>query len=253
MFYFVSLQRFLHIHMTDNQIITGQYVRIEQTPAKMKLRLLAYLIDIALLVGYVLFWTYVTSSLHYSLGPTAQIIVIVLPILLYQPLCETLAGGQTLGKYLLKTRVVSTDGSQPSVGSFLLRWLLIPVDLMFAGAIAAFSMLITPRRQRIGDLAAGTMVIRLTTYNDIRVRLDEFAFVREGYQPTYTEAQQLTPEQADLIARTLADGSTSRYHRLSQLSAELHEQLQIPRQMPPRHERFLTTLLSDFRYYEMNS
>lgn len=239
--------------MTDNEIITGQYVRIEQTPASIKLRLLAWLVDAALLVGFVMVWVYAIDHLTYRPSEATFILVVMLPVLLYQPVCETLSGGQTLGKYLLRTRVVRTDGSQPSVAAFLLRWLIEPVDWLFFGGVAAFSMLVTPRRQRIGDLAAGTMVIRMATYSEIRVRLDEFAFVRDDYEPTYDAARQLTAEQADRIARTLADASSSRRQRISQLSAELHRQLKIEQAMPPRHERFLTTLLSDYRYYEMQA
>lgn len=239
--------------MTDNQIITGQYVRIEQTPAKTSQRFAGFIIDLVIQVAYAMFWLFTDDYLDLHMGRVAFVLLVVLPIILYQPVSETLAGGQTLSKFLLKTRVVSVDGSQPSVGSFLLRWLIMPIDVMFFGSVAAFSMLVTPRRQRLGDLAAGTMVIKLNSYEKIRVHLDEYAFVRDGYQPTYTEARQLDEQQATHIARTLADRSTSRQNRIEQLSLGMCRQLKLTAPAPSLHEWFLATLLSDYRYFEMNN
>ena len=148
--------------------------------------------------------------------------------------------------------MVRVDGSSPSVGDFLLRWLLFSVDILFFGAVAAFSMLVTARRQRLGDLAAGTMVIRLNTYDKMRVSLDEFRFVKDGYRPSYEEARNLTVEQADRIARTLADRSTSRRHRIETLARQMHHELLLSGEIVDP-EVFLTTLLSDYRYYDLNS
>lgn len=239
--------------MTDNHIITGQYVRIEQTPAAMSLRFWGYVIDLLTCLAYVLLFSWGTKSLGWSISWAETILLEVLPILIYQPVLESLCGGQTLGKYLLRTRVVRIDGTSPSMGDFLLRWLLMPVDIFFFGAVAAFSMLITPRRQRLGDLAAGTMVIRLNNYDKIRVHLDEFRFVRDGYEPTFSEARSLSEEQATRIARTLADRSSSRNNRITQLARELRSSLQIDLQHYYDDEHLLSDLLSDYRFFEMSN
>lgn len=159
---------------TDNNILTGQYVRIEQMPAKTALRFFALLIDWLVLVAYFYVVIFVDDYLHLSMSTSSTILFVVLPILLYQPVCETLTGGQTLGKFLLRTRVVCVDGSSPSMGDFLLRWLLLPIDLLFFGGVAAFTMLVSPRRQRLGDMAAGTMVIQMKGYDKIRISLDDY-------------------------------------------------------------------------------
>ena len=239
--------------MTDKQIITGQYVRIEQTPASTTRRLTAFFIDMLVQGAYVLFTLISLENMHANPSTAFILLFIILPTLIYQPVCESLAGGKTLGKHLVGTRVVNVDGSQPSVGAFILRWLLMPVDVLFFGAVAAFTMLITPRRQRLGDLAAGTMVIRLNSYDKIRVHLDEYNYVRDGYRPTFKEARLLTEEQAQRIARTLADRSTSRRHRIELLACELRSSLQLPTQTYLSFEQFLTTLLSDYRFFEIEN
>lgn len=236
----------------DRNILTGQFVRIEQTPAKTSLRFFGFLIDLLMQIAFFVFCGFLNKYTHLLASTAALIIFVVLPILLYQPVCESLTGGQTLGKYLLKTRVVRVDGSSPSVGDILLRWLLLSADILFFGAVAAFSMLVTARRQRLGDLAAGTMVIKLNTYDKIRVNLDEFRFVQDGYRPTYEAARRLTPEQAERIAHTLADRSTSRRHRIEQLARELQASL-TPDEQVIEAELFLAALLSDYRYFDLNS
>jgi hypothetical protein len=69
--------------------------------------------------------------------------------------------GQTPGKWLAGIRAVRTTGSPITFASAGIRNFLAFVDVMppffFLGA---FLILLTPRRQRLGDMAAGTIVIR---------------------------------------------------------------------------------------------
>jgi uncharacterized RDD family membrane protein YckC len=70
--------------------------------------------------------------------------------------------GRTLGKALLGLRVVrAADGGHPSAPALAARTLLRIVDgLPFFYALGVLVMLVTPGRQRIGDLAARTIVVR---------------------------------------------------------------------------------------------
>ena len=237
--------------MAERNIITGQHVRIEQTPAKTVERIGAFCIDALIALAYAYCMGHLANYISVSgdAGTAALVFLVVLPLLLYVPLCETLWNGQTVGKRLLKLRTVKVDGSSPDLGSFVLRWILLIVDMLFFGAFAAFSMLVTPRRQRIGDLAAGTMVIRLNTYDKIRVSLDEFAFVDDGYQPRFSQAVALTAAEATRIQHALADRSTSRRHRIRQLASEMQQRLQLAVD-GDKPEPFLARLLSDYRYYD---
>ena len=78
--------------------------------------------------------------------------------------------GQSLGKMAMKIRVVKKDGTSPSIGDFFMRWLLQIIDMGFS-FIGALVILLTKNSQRLGDLAAGTMVIRLNDYRKIQVSL----------------------------------------------------------------------------------
>lgn len=68
--------------------------------------------------------------------------------------------GRTYAMGWLGLRVVADDGGAASSGQLLLRWVLLLVDACLFGLVGLVSMLLTARRLRLGDLVAGTEVIR---------------------------------------------------------------------------------------------
>jgi uncharacterized RDD family membrane protein YckC len=73
---------------------------------------------------------------------------------------ETLGGGRTPGKRLAGIRVVRADGGPPGLLESLVRNLLRAVELPLAYAPAILAVAIGARQQRLGDLVAGTLVVR---------------------------------------------------------------------------------------------
>lgn len=79
-------------------------------------------------------------------------------VLLYYFVTEA-AWGRTVGKHVLGLRVARTDGSDAGAGRVAVRTVLRIVDtLPFLYLLGLIVVLVTPRKQRIGDLAAGTVV-----------------------------------------------------------------------------------------------
>jgi uncharacterized RDD family membrane protein YckC len=70
--------------------------------------------------------------------------------------CESLFG-TTLGKAIFGLRVRRTDGTHAGVVRIFVRYLLRPIDILVIGPLLA---LVTPRHQRLGDVAGGTVVSR---------------------------------------------------------------------------------------------
>lgn len=238
--------------MAESTIITGQFVRISQTPASLGERFLALLIDY-ILIGLYLYSTLALISWFQTstdFTVTIFLIMIYLPVLLYSFLCETFNHGQSLGKRLMNIRVVKADGSTPSIGSYLLRWLLFPIDFFFTGGIGILSILLTKNSQRLGDLAAGTMVIKENNYRKIHVSLDEFDYLTKNYHPTYPQAADLSLEQVNVITRTLQSGKKDRMQRIAQLARKVQELLSVtPHESNKEH--FLETILRDYQYYAL--
>jgi uncharacterized RDD family membrane protein YckC len=95
-------------------------------------------------------------SLH---GPPT--LLFLAAFFLYHFTTEALTG-RTLGKALTGLRVArAEDGGRPGPGAIAVRTLLRPVDgLPLLYGVGAVAMLASPSRQRIGDLAARTVVVR---------------------------------------------------------------------------------------------
>lgn len=93
----------------------------------------------------------------------ALLYVFAFPLLLfaYHSLLESLWGGQTLGKKLLSIRVIRTDGTVPDLAASLIRNTLRFIDYMpCTCGVGLTVMLLSAQFRRLGDYAAGTLVIR---------------------------------------------------------------------------------------------
>lgn len=99
------------------------------------------------------------GSAQARLGPGGTLLFLAILLLYY--FAQEASGGRTLGKRALGIRVVSDAGGAASGGQVAVRTLLRLVDtlpiLYLVGFIVA---LLTPKKQRLGDLAGGTRVVR---------------------------------------------------------------------------------------------
>ncbi|VVJ17538.1 Uncharacterised protein [Amycolatopsis camponoti] len=69
-------------------------------------------------------------------------------------------GGVTPGMLVMGLRVETLRGGRPSGRAYLVRWVLLTIDGLLLGLVAVVSVVVTRRRQRIGDLVARTLVVR---------------------------------------------------------------------------------------------
>jgi uncharacterized RDD family membrane protein YckC len=148
---------------TTVRLVTPERITFQYPLAGPFRRALAYLIDVMIWTGLFIAAT-LTLTLA-SLGTTAGIGLILVAYFVlqwgYGGFCEAVFNGQTPGKRLLGLRVVSDQGVPITGGQAVLRNLLWTVEwaLPFAFLPALASMVLTRKFQRLGDLAAGTMVV----------------------------------------------------------------------------------------------
>ena len=119
---------------------------------------------------------------------------------------ETLLRGQTPGKRFTQLRVVSEGGGVLVWHQSLLRNLLRIVDSLPTGYfVAVVAILISPRGQRLGDLAAGTIVIREreAVVNDVMSGIVVPPEVEAGFRFTRDELAAVGEAERRLIRRTL--------------------------------------------------
>lgn len=242
--------------MAESTIITGQFVRISQVPASIGERIAARIIDYMILIIYVWSTIVVINKLklfnHSSdVAIAIYILVIYLPALCYSLLWEIFNNGQSIGKRLLNIRVVKADGSTPTLSAYLLRWLLYSIDVTFTGGLGLIVIIVTKNNQRLGDLAAGTMVIKEKNYKKIQVNLDEFNYLTENYRPVFPQAADLSLEQVNIISRTLDTAhNRDREERIKKLAEKIRGLLSINRS-DTDDETLLLTLIRDYQYYAL--
>jgi uncharacterized RDD family membrane protein YckC len=145
------------------RLVTPERIVIAHPLAGPSRRFVAYLIDLVLLVVMV-FLAFVIS-IFLSMGSMAGLGPALLALFLltwgYGAFCEGVFNGQTVGKRAMRIRVVSERGVPISGAQAILRNLVGTVDgvIPFFFQIALVSMILTRKFQRLGDLAAGTMVV----------------------------------------------------------------------------------------------
>ncbi|MGH8777335.1 MAG: RDD family protein, partial [Jiangellaceae bacterium] len=149
-----------------SDLVTGEAVPLELRLAKLPTRALAFAIDLAVLaIGSVLVAAAATVVLPSVDAALASALVLVGVVLVYvgiPVLVETLSRGRSLGKLVLGLRVVRDDGGPVRFRHALTRGLSgVFVDFyLTSGAGAVICSLLNERGKRVGDILAGTVVIR---------------------------------------------------------------------------------------------
>jgi uncharacterized RDD family membrane protein YckC len=127
----------------------------------LKLRIFATLIDYA--IYYALFWIYIlnlsTTDSSGQITLTYGISPLFLLWIFYFPGTEAI-NGATPGHDILKLMVVKTDGSKSGFWDALKRRVCDPLDIFMYGIPAMICISKTEKHQRIGDLLAGTQVVK---------------------------------------------------------------------------------------------
>jgi uncharacterized RDD family membrane protein YckC len=179
------------------EVQTTQNVTIDYETAGVGYRLLAYFVDWAVILIWYLGWVGILSvfsevglwsAFDGNVAMIFLVIIIAFPVVFYDLLFETLNRGQSIGKMIVKIRVVNVDGTAPSGASYLLRWLFRIVDFSLTeGFLAIIMVAATKKSQRLGDYLAGTTVIdlRLNAGNK-ELKLSDLDF-HEDYKVTYKD------------------------------------------------------------------
>jgi uncharacterized RDD family membrane protein YckC len=189
--------------MSTIRIQTTQHTELEYTLAGVGDRLIAYLIDLLLYMAYGIGLAVVmmnTSLLNFWSG--AWVIVLILPILFYQLLCEIFMNGQSIGKRIRSIRVISLDGNQPSIGQYLIRWLFRIVDDMIGtGVVAIVSISLSEKAQRLGDMLAGTTVVRTKT----STVFDDTLFMEAdgAHEPVFPQVIRLKDRDVNMLKEVI--------------------------------------------------
>jgi uncharacterized RDD family membrane protein YckC len=125
-------------------------------------RAIAYGADVALRTAFYAIAAIPLVAVLREIGLGVLFVLIFLGEVIYPVAFELLGDGQTLGKRMVGIRVVHDDGTRIRWQASLLRNSLVYADMLPGSYLLAIaSMLASPRFQRLGDHAAGTLVVHV--------------------------------------------------------------------------------------------
>ena len=235
--------------MDNSGFVTGQYVRIKPTVASVGDRIFAQLIDWGILLSYIISVVWLGSKANIR-SEWYYIILVGFVPLFYTLLCEIFNQGRSLGKMAMKMQVVKKDGTSATLGAYIMRWLLFIVDGPMFSFLGLIAIAVTRDHQRLGDMAAGTVVVKHQKYKNIQISLDEFDYLSHNYTPCYPQAADLSLEQVEIITRTLSVGSSDFASRVAVLAGKVREKLNVERKETD-DAAFLRRIVRDYQYFAL--
>ncbi len=256
------------------QIATPFNIDLEFEIAEFHKRLFAYIIDFTILLVYFISM----KTLYYGGYDNASkevleshvgidILTISLPMLLYSVCCELLMHGQSPGKKLMKIRVVSLEGGEPTLGQYLLRWMFrawewpfmfgytffsqetIFVYVFITGFLGLAAVIIigvTKKSQRLGDIAANTAVVNTKT--QLSVHDTVFMEISQpDYHVKFPEVLKLTDRDINTIKNVVSHFyKINNADTLNRVARKVQQVLNVSTDMYAAD--FLEKLLADYNY-----
>jgi len=239
--------------MESIDILTGQNVIIRYQSATILQRAGARLLDYFFITAYLFLILYIVGliQLKHTNSDTFLILLILLwlPAIGYHFIFELIMGGKTIGKMIVKIKVTNSDGSITGIGSYFLRWLLQPIDVFVLwGSVGALFIILSKNHQRLGDMAAGTIVVK--TDPSLSFDLDESYYVfSDNYEPTFIHANRLTEGQTAFITNMLTEpkNRSAMNNSITELADKVKTILNVESNSDAR--TFLETIVRDYNYY----
>lgn len=246
--------------MSQLSITTTQNVNINFNAASIGERMLAHLIDFVVKVAYglvVYYMIFVLMGLNDAMegldgwSVNAIIMFFMLPVFFYSLVQESLWEGKTIGKHVMKMRVIKIDGYQAGFGEYLIRWIMRVIDGGIAfGLIGLITMMVSNKVQRLGDMAAGTAVISLK--NDISINHTILKEVNNAYVPVYPMVIKLSDNDVRIIKETYETSLKSAdFAMINRLQTKIEAVTGI-KSVSANATAFVDTVLHDYNYYTQN-
>jgi uncharacterized RDD family membrane protein YckC len=260
------------------RVTTNFNIDLEFEAAPFYKRLLAWLIDMVVLIIYMIV---AVKFLNWFARQTsnesvwAVFMILILPYLTYHLICEITMNGQSVGKRIMRLRVVNENGGQPSIGQYIIRWLIrtsdymvfvivlfapqatrsgdldflwkigIPLGLLFTDLILVNSR----KQQRLGDLLAHTLVI--STAKNQSINDTVFLEVANTYVPSFPQVMQLSDRDINSLKGILDTARKRHDYNLAEMASEkIKNHLKIDTALSPFD--FLEILLKDYNYLSAN-
>lgn len=235
--------------METVKVNTSQHVDIDYPVAGLGERIAARLIDLGIFFVLYILFILIVVNLGSGTAVTTMIVIVLSLYVFYNLICEIFMTGQSVGKRLMKIKVISLDGSQPTLGQYFIRWVFRIVDFAITGQVGGLICIaLTENKQRVGDLVAGTTVIKTVP----RTTFENIAFhpvQEEGYIPVFLNANLLSDRDMELIHEVIAAFyKTAQFNLIQAMSVKVANVLSVEVPKYGKEMDFLTTVIKDYNH-----
>jgi len=233
-------------------ITTAQNIDIDYEIAGIGERIVARIIDFVLFVLVLIAGLIIGSISGKTIGSSLTVLVLVIIYatlyIFYDLLCETLMNGQSVGKRIMKIKVISLNGARPSFSQYLLRWLFRIVDFtLTSGICGLICVAVSAKQQRVGDIVAGTTLIKThprTTINNLA-----FDPQPDNYEAVFKEVTQLNDRDISLLREVIENYfATGNNFVVYNAATRIKELLAITPPAGMDELKFLQTIVRDYTH-----
>lgn len=255
--------------MSSVSISTPFNIALDFELAPFHKRLFASVLDLLIMVFYSIamkFFLYKILNTESDTIVAIDIIIITVPLFLYHLIFEIAFHGQSLGKKAMGIRVMSVEGGDPSVSQYLLRWFirvwewplvfsfvfpdfLVVFQLFFVGLfgiVVVIIIAVTNKNQRLGDLAANTVLVS----TEIKSSIHDTIFMEvstKNYEVLFPEVMKLSDRDINTIKTVLNDMyKTQRYKTGFRIADRIKNVLKIQTDLDV--DLFLERLIADYNF-----
>ncbi|HEY4196321.1 MAG TPA: RDD family protein [Mucilaginibacter sp.] len=246
--------------MQTVKIRTSQNIEIDYEVAGLGERVLARVVDIGVFTGLfyliymIILFFYLSQIEKLQSGNGVPVFLIVLGIIygvifiFYDLVAEIFFNGQSIGKFAIKIKVVNIDGARPTISQYFIRWVFRLLDFGITfGFGAVISVAVSEKKQRIGDIIAGTTLIKTKP----RTTLDELFLnsTDDSYEPVFPGVGTLTDSDITLVHEVISNfKSTGNSRLVYNMALKVKEHLGVV--IPPGMNDFdfLQAVIKDYSY-----
>lgn len=241
--------------MKTVDLLSTQNVQIEHQTATFGDRLGAWLIDATILAIVYITLNGVFAALKLFDDGASRVITMTflqlfpwLGVISYHFLCETMWGGQSVGKRALGIIVAKLDGTEATFGDHFVRAIFLLLDVYCV--IGALVSLVSHRGQRIGDFAANTAVVRIRGRKQFKLNDIEGIKTRNNYVPQFPQVVKLNEQDLIIVKQCLnrydQKATQAHFEAIVHLSNKIADILDIVHEKNYSDRDFLRTILSDY-------
>jgi uncharacterized RDD family membrane protein YckC len=246
----ICLPQYIFVYMQTVKIQTSQNIDIDYEVAGVGERVLGRLVDIGVSVGLAIVFLILGLVTRWDkVAVIALVIIYAVTFVFYDLLCEVFLNGQSLGKRVMKIKVISIDGGRPSLSQYMLRWLFRIADFsLFGGVVALICVAVSDKSQRVGDMVAGTTLIKTTP----RVQMDGLVFrptAPSSYVPMFSPATELSDHDIVLIHEVISNfNKTGNSVLIYNMATRIKDHLSITPPPDMNDYQFLQTIIKDYNH-----